>query len=409
LKVLIVEDDAEKLREVAAHLIGTCGVQPDDIKEVRYASAAKSELRSTYFDLLVLDINIPDRLEVEPRSETGVSLLRELVERDIYRRPMHIIGLTALEDAHSLAEPDFHELSFSLISYDRTSDRWRRNLKAVCEHIAAGEFKSPTDSQSYDFDVCIVAALFDPELKAVLDLPWNWEAGDGFDGGSVYYFGTAKSEERDLRVVASFCPRMGMPAAAISTSKMISKFRPRYVIMVGILAGVGDSMDFGDVLIADPSWDYESGKRRVIGDSQKFEAAPHQIDLPPALRGRIDKMIGEIDNLDKIRRGWIGSRINHSLKVRRGPVASGAAVLEDQRVVREIKAQHRKVVGIEMETYGVMLAALEASEPRPESISVKSVCDFADQDKSDDFQAYASYTSARVMAELVEKHLSFPE
>jgi nucleoside phosphorylase len=406
LKILIVEDDAEKLKQVAQHLIEACNVASDDIQDVRDATAAKRALKVTSFDLLILDIKIPARMDADALIETGLGLLRELVSRDVYKRPMHIVGLTALEDAHRLAAPEFSELSFSLVSYDRSSEGWKTNIQRVCEHISAGEFTAPT-KRDYESDVCIVAALHDPELKAVLTLPWQWEADEKIDDNLVYYHGAISSGEKTLKVIAASCPRMGMPAAAIVASRMIERFRPRYIIMVGILAGVGDALNLGDVLVADPTWDYENGKREVDDGEQTFAAAPHQLALDPELRARTDQLISDQEFLDQVRRDWMGTRVNHALGARRGPVASGGAVLQDPSIVEQVKAQHRKLIGIEMESYAVMLAANEAAHPRPKAVSLKAVCDFADKDKNDDYQAYASYTSARLMAELVTKYLDF--
>lgn len=406
MKILIVEDNPEKLRAVAKHLLESCGISTDDIQDARDATSAKAALRATSFDLLVLDINLPSRMDVEARPETGILLLKELVAREIYKRPMHIVGLTALDDAHKLAQPDFEELSFSLVSYDRSSDRWKQTLTKICEHIMVGKFSAPAAAK-YDSDVCIVAALYDPELKAVLDLPWSWEADEVTGDNTVYYFGRTKSEERELKIVAANCPRMGMSAAAILTSKMIERFRPRYLVMVGILAGVGGELNLGDVLIADPSWDYESGKRKVVGNTPKFEAAPHHVNMSPELRAKVDRLVSNHEFLDQIKREWAGTKINHPLRAKRGPIASGGSVLEDRQVVATIKEQHRKLIGVEMETYGVLLAAHEATSPKPLAVSLKSVCDFADQDKNDDYQVYASYTSARFMAELVQNYLTY--
>lgn len=56
---------------------------------------------------------------------------------------------------------------------------------------------------------------------------------------------------------------MGMPAAASLAMKMIMTFRPAFVGMVGVAAGVKGRTNFGDVIAADPTWDYGSGKHAV--------------------------------------------------------------------------------------------------------------------------------------------------
>jgi len=82
-----------------------------------------------------------------------------------------------------------------------------------------------------------------------------------------------------------------------------------------------------------------------------------------------------------------------------GPVASGAAVIQDKTVIDEIVARNRKLIGVEMETYGVYLAANATRGPKPLAMSSKSICDFGDLGKNDDYQKYAAYTSAKFVYE----------
>jgi nucleoside phosphorylase len=80
-------------------------------------------------------------------------------------------------------------------------------------------------------------------------------------------------------------------------------------------------------------------------------------------------------------------------------------VVADENKVREIEAQQRKLVGIDMEAYSVFEAANDVAAPRPTAFCVKGVSDFADHKKSDDFQRYAAYTAAEVFRILVEEYL----
>lgn len=58
-----------------------------------------------------------------------------------------------------------------------------------------------------------------------------------------------------------------------------------------------------------------------------------------------------------------------------------------------------------MEGYGVVYAASHATEPRPLAIVAKSVCDFADNRKSDQFQDFAAYTSCQFVCFLLDEIL----
>ena len=87
--------------------------------------------------------------------------------------------------------------------------------------------------------------------------------------------------------------------------------------------------------------------------------------------------------------------------MRVGPVASGAVVLEDTSTVELIQSQNRKTIGVEMEAYGVLSAVFYLGQTDTRAIVLKSVCDFADPAKGDEWQAYAAYTSAQYLDRLL--------
>lgn len=109
--------------------------------------------------------------------------------------------------------------------------------------------------------------------------------------------------------------------------------------------------------------------------------------------------------LASIRRDWPGDKPDTNLSIHIGPFASGAAVLADQSTLNLIINQQRKLLGIDMETYGIFTAAAEAPEPRPRAFSVKSVVDFADGQKDDRYQRYAAFTSAMILRHFAERFL----
>jgi nucleoside phosphorylase len=84
-------------------------------------------------------------------------------------------------------------------------------------------------------------------------------------------------------------------------------------------------------------------------------------------------------------------------------MASGSSVLADGEFVKLIKSQHRKVLGIEMESYAVYAAASEAFIPKPLPISVKFVVDYADGSKNDDLHGFGAFCSAQVVTQFIER------
>lgn len=405
IRILVVEDNQEKLRRVILALTSVAGCSIDQIKDARDASAAKRVLRDEQFDLLVLDISLPLRSDQEPDRQGGLQLLEEVLTRDMYRRPAHIVGLTAYEDAAKLADSRFRDDAFGLIRYDPSSKDWEDTIRRKVEHIIASK---PIDVKAdFDVDLCILTALEDPELSAVLALDWGWQQRR-FDGdGTVYHEGATTGLNGAIRVIAAAAPRMGLVASAVLASKITMRFRPRYLAMVGIAAGVKDKVEIGDILAADPCWNYESGKRHLKGGTRTFSPEPHQVAPDNIVRGSLSALARDQDALDELRRNWKFERMNRSPVLRIGPVASGAAVLQDSSIVADILSQHRKTIGVEMESYSIFVAADEAPQPQPRAFSMKAVCDFADEMKNDDYQAYASYVSAGALKLLVERHLPF--
>ena len=77
--------------------------------------------------------------------------------------------------------------------------------------------------------------------------------------------------------------------------------------------------------------------------------------------------------LAEIWNGWPGEKPEHPPALHVGPAASGAAVLADGATIETVIEQHRGLLGIEMEVYGVFEAAAEAASPRPDAFAVKSV------------------------------------
>jgi hypothetical protein len=69
---------------------------------------------------------------------------------------------------------------------------------------------------------------------------------------------------------------IGLAGAAIAATKGINAFWPRYVVMTGITAGLAKRTKIGDVIFADPSWDWGSGKIKKSRKGEVFLPAPYQ-------------------------------------------------------------------------------------------------------------------------------------
>src|SRR5258708_40326298 len=107
--------------------------------------------------------------------------------------------------------------------------------------------------------------------------------------------------------------------------KLMMAFRPRYLAMVGIGAGIKGRCQLGDIGVADPSWDWGSVKLADVGAETQFQQAPHQVPIDLFLRSKLNLLVEDGESLDSVRRAWTGLPIDQVLRMHVGPVASGSA------------------------------------------------------------------------------------
>jgi len=253
--------------------------------------------------------------------------------------------------------------------------------------------------------VAIVCALHEPEFSAVvreLGGAERWR-DSSVAGVDHQYLETdfARSSGAPLRIVAGVPSYMGLTATAVLSTQMLFLFRPRLLLMIGIAAGMTTGkQDFGDILVADPSVDFASGKLTELAGQELFQPDSRPLSLPTHLSTLLKELGRKRTWLDDIAEQWPAKKPNSRLKVHVGPVGASDRVISSAKQVKAVHQQWRKAVGLEMETYALYRAAVEAPGPKPTYLSLKAVCDHAVK-KKDDWQEYAAYVAAAYAAHLI--------
>lgn len=404
MQILLVDDQPAKLRAAIEFLVSDCGVPRDEIVVAHTGWACRTELRTNRFDLMILDVLLPLREEDDPDARTALGILEDIHEGRGLKQPRHIVGLSALESLPSEAAEAFRARTWTVVRYDPTTNAWKGPLRNLLDYIRRASEKA--ESLGYQTDVCTLTALDIPEMEQIHRLPCCWEDAMPLDDHTFIRKGSLSSGGRSFSLVSACAPRMGMVATALLAAKLIDALRPRFIVMAGICAGVDGKAKIGDVLLADPSWNWQSGKHLSSELGPHFAAAPHQLDVPEFIRARGAALRADVGLLAGIKKAYNGVRPAHDLDLIVGPVASGSAVLADETMVQQVKSQERALVGVEMEIYGVYAAAAFAGCPRPTAFAMKAVCDFGSKGKNDDHQVYAAYSSAAVLYAFLERYLS---
>jgi nucleoside phosphorylase/CheY-like chemotaxis protein len=403
VKILLIDDQPTKAKQVVEEIREELADLELHFDIASTVAQGKQFLRKAQYDLLILDIALPLRDGDKVRREGGIDLLRSILGRAGYHLPKHIVGLTAYDDVFTSASDAFGSELWSLVRFDTSSNEWLTRISNKIRHIASSNQEAVVALKNRT-NICVVVALQD-ELDAVLANGWDWKelavAGDG----TVYHGASYETSAERRSAVVGKSSNMGMPAACVLATKMIMTFHPHTLAMTGICAGDGDQVALGDVVVGNPVWDYGSGKHVEVDGTSRLIPAPYQLGLSSRVRGAVERLCLDSDFCHRIHKQFVGAKPRAAGKIHVGPMASGSAVVANAQVFENVqKSQHRKLLGIDMEAYGVMCAANDAPSPQPDTVVIKGVSDFADRAKSDSHRIYASYSSAAVLTALCERY-----
>lgn len=394
IKILVVDDNQEKLKGIRKLLESVPEIENFDT--ATNLQSAKKLLSENAYDFMILDLCLPMRDGDSASPENGANFLDEINRLNRLIKPFHIVGLSEYTDYVDKFKSKFEDDLWALVKYDLTSNHWEKLLRKKIDYLISSKRSLTQNVPSYQYDLAIITALRHTELESILHLPANWVSFKVPNDATEYYKGIFVSEEKKIKVVAASASQMGMVPASVLTNKIIENFRPRHIIMTGIAGGVKGVGNFGDILVTDISFDSGSGKVKSNEQGETvFEPDYRSLSLEVDLREELISCKANRFYLNEIKKNWIGDKPAFDLNIHIGPLASGAGVIQNKKIIEEIKGHNRKLIGIDMETYGVFFTATNCSKPRPKSVaSFKSISDFGDHEKNDNYQKYAAYTSA---------------
>jgi nucleoside phosphorylase len=173
--------------------------------------------------------------------------------------------------------------------------------------------------------------------------------------------------------------------AGFLTNDMLHHWKPHSVLMVGIAAAANPKQTLGDLVVGREVYYYEMGK--VIAEGKIPE--PKQIPADSTLLDRAQALPNTpfpilVDRPDET---------TAFPSIEFGVIASGDKVISAESERDKIASVNRKIMAIEMEGYGVTSAAWNSFE-RVRCLVIRSLCDYADNKKDDQWQEYAAAVAA---------------
>lgn len=413
ISILIVEDDLKKLASIQCVIAPITQEIHGRVETACCSIEARDWLSRRQFDILILDLLLPNRPDDTPEPDGGATLLDEISVSKTLIKPGYVIGLTSHEDAFTKSIGTFNSYLWTLLRFDAASKQWANQLSQHIRYIIASQsYFLANRHPAYDYDVGLVVALPDPELSAILETESIWTPRNHATTSNTYYETSIRdSEGNKLRIIAASCPQMGNVASCSLTSEMILLHRPKLMFLLGICGGADKtSQSLQDIVISDEVILHDSGKIKEKDSIIYLHPDPKSLQISPALKSAIQNPLFT-NNVKQALKKRFGLSTPQDIHCHIGPIASGSCVIAAERAMASIKERIRKLQAVEMEGYGFAYACEYAAAPKPEWLIIKGICDFADANKGNEFQSKAAATSIiyaeQLMSLLKSRHSNY--
>lgn len=202
------------------------------------------------------------------------------------------------------------------------------------------------------------------------------------------YVSIPSSGER-YSVVVVLLLNMGNEDAAVATTRVIERWQPEHVLMVGIAGGVAGKVALGDVVVADTIYYYEPAKLTPKGT----EGQPADFMTSRLLYGRAQayeasEWKGDVGVKNP------GTTAPELPEARFGVIAAGEKVVADKKTLPRLLRANSKIIAVAMEGAGLAKAAL-LHHPPPAFLEIRGISDLANEHKHDDeWRPYAANAAA---------------
>lgn len=233
-------------------------------------------------------------------------------------------------------------------------------------------------------DYAIIAALYDDEFSSLKEFLEDEKPILGFDTMKTY-----KLKNSDKRVLVDFQTRMGMVEATYLSTQIMSRFSPKYLIMVGVCGGrATKDVKLLDLIIPNKVFDYQSGKY----DNGVFKPYLRVCNI------NNKKTISVSEQVLKSMEAYVNTPLKKKCKnitVHSKTLACGNIVVKTNGYLEDvISAFDEETQAVEMESFGVVRSTELIEDKRVIPIIIKSVMDYTEKDKNDSDKQNAAYLSA---------------
>lgn len=379
VKILISEDNDKKLAEIC-EFIRSLEMAGLEILTAKTMAEFSSKLEPDVA-VCVIDIRIP-AYDGGNADQNGLGILQHI--ESSANTQTQLLAISSYPEEFEGIRPNFERLGCVLADFAE-KDIWQSALKTLIVQSKSQE----------KFDFLIFAALRKERAPytAMTELEGQPVSRDGINRLDVR-IGKKSGAIIEL-------PRMGVVDAAIFAAKYIDRYTPTLVAMSGICAGFSDRAELGQLLVAEISYEYQTGKWTDDG----FESEPYQSTISQSLRTVVREIIEDEGLVSELENGWRKVRPSTTPDPKLAIFTSGSAVIASESYMDQISQLHRKVSGLDMEIFGVHRAS-QLAEKTPDVLCAKVVVDLANSSKDDKIQDYGCFVSSRFIVKAIKRYFN---
>ena len=110
----------------------------------------------------------------------------------------------------------------------------------------------------------------------------------------------------------------------------------------------------------------------ITGGTGSFGNAVMKRFLDTDIKEKIRSYENDHALFSKIKHGFNGNKPTSELKIKVGPLVSVPYVVQNEDKFLSFKDNQRKLIGLEMESYGIFYSACNTINPKPIPIVIKS-------------------------------------
>jgi nucleoside phosphorylase len=230
----------------------------------------------------------------------------------------------------------------------------------------------------------------------------------------------------NYEIVLAWQDEMGPLPAHGLTVRVIDRWDPAYIILVGIAGRIEDEVKLGDLIVGQQTFYYDPQAIKDAGIEYRPAGYPggvalvrqvHAITVSPnemnairqagarSARTKAEAVKLATEQETRLAREALEA---HLPRIHVGTVASGSNVIKSDREKQELKKLHGKLLGVEMEGCGVMHASFFHRENPSQALLIKGISDPANADKAKldafvSWRALATENSARLALAIMRR------